>query len=65
MGQLDPHSFLPCKALLSASSPRKLNFVLQSEDPIVVTHWQGMCEAMPVSDPHFEGDGKVRFAGGL
>ena len=39
--------------------------MLQSEDPIVVTQWQGACEVMPVSDPHLAVGGKVGFAGGL
>lgn len=63
--QLDSHSFLPWKALLSPPAQRKSNFLLQSEDPVMVTQWQDVCEVMPVSDPHPEVDGKVGFAGGL
>lgn len=37
--------------MLSAPAHWKFNFVLESECPIMIPQWQGVCEGMPVSNP--------------
>lgn len=52
---MDPHSFLPSKAVLGAPAHRKFNFVLESEGPIMITQWQGVCVSSPTLWDVWEG----------